>query len=98
METVHLVRSPENAAHLARSLAQHRAPATSRSGTFRMTRRLAWTGEAWSDYLLITFHRFQGSASKTGTRSAKQNPSRSTTSPGTTGTGWRNIGPATTHV
>ena len=50
METFHLLKSPANAAHLARSIAQYRTVTSSKKKP-SMNKNLAWTDEAWNDYI-----------------------------------------------
>jgi len=50
MGTVHVLKSPANAEHLAQSIEQFRQGNTQEKITKRM-RHLAWTDAAWSDYL-----------------------------------------------
>ena len=54
METVHLLKSPANAAHLAESIEQFRAGKVVERdtvGEHQWSRRLAWTHAAWADYV-----------------------------------------------
>lgn len=46
METVHLLKSPANAAHLSKSIEQFQSGKIIQRETL-MTRLLAWTDEAW---------------------------------------------------
>jgi len=50
METVYLLKSPANAEHLRKSIEQYREGKL-RKGVYWMSRNLAWTEVAWSDYV-----------------------------------------------